>query len=101
MDPLDYQLAQTSAPRANSADGRVSARPAVLNLSATLDGHTRRWNDALRVGLHLYAAVCVRKVSARFAAPLPPGPKIIALNHANVTDVFLLPSVFPGNICFL
>jgi 1-acyl-sn-glycerol-3-phosphate acyltransferase len=34
-------------------------------------------------------------------APLPPGPKIIAFNHANVTDACLLPALFPGDLCFL
>jgi 1-acyl-sn-glycerol-3-phosphate acyltransferase len=55
----------------------------------------------MRSCLRLYAATCVRQLSVRCQAPLPPGPKIIALNHANVTDAFLLPSIFAGDVCFL
>jgi 1-acyl-sn-glycerol-3-phosphate acyltransferase len=68
---------------------------------ATSEGQTRAWNGVVRACLRLYAAVCVPGLSIRRQAPLPAGPKIIAINHANVTDPFLLPSIFPGLICAL
>jgi len=101
MDPFNHQLTPAATPRAASARGWANARPAPLDLPALPDTHTRRWNGGLRLCLQVYAATCVRRLSVCYQAPLPPGPKIIALNHANVTDAFLLPSVFPGDICFL
>lgn len=68
---------------------------------ATSDGQTRAWNGVVRACLRIYAAACVPSLSIRRQVPLPAGPKIIALNHANVTDPFLLPSIFPGRICAL
>ena len=55
----------------------------------------------LRLCFRLYAAACVRPASVQCQAPLPPGPKIIALNHANVTDACVLPSIFTGELCLL
>ena len=101
MHPLDCQLTHAPAPRAASAAGGVIGSRALAHLQETPDARTRRWNRAMRLCLRLYAATCVRQLSVRCQAPLPPGPKIIALNHANVTDAFLLPSIFPGDICFL
>jgi|SRR5579859_6189115 len=103
MDPLDCQLTHTPAPapRAAYVNSPVIARPAPVDLQETPGAQTRRWNRALRLCLRLYAATCVRQLSVRYQAPLPSGPAIIALNHANVTDVFLLPSIFPGDICCL
>src|SRR6266849_5857962 len=101
MDQLDCQLTRAPAPRAAYAQGRDSVRASLACLQERPDTQTRRWNGAMRLCLQVYAATCVRRLSIRYQAPLPPGPKIIALNHANVTDAFLLPSIFPGDICFL
>jgi 1-acyl-sn-glycerol-3-phosphate acyltransferase len=94
MDHLDCRLS-----RASQAPGWAIAR--LAQLSERPDAETGRWNTALRLCLRLYAAACVRQRSIRFQAPLPPGPKIIAFNHANVTDACLLPFIFPGDLCFL
>src|SRR5260370_39906875 len=103
MDQADCQLSHTPTPASRAAydSSRVIARPAPVALQETPDAQTRRWNGALRFCFQLYAAACVPQLSVRYQAPLPSGPKIIALNHANVTDAFLLPAVFPGDICFL
>src|SRR5437899_3206646 len=101
MDPLDSQLSHTPAPRAVCDNSLVIARSAPVDLQETPATQTRRWNGALRFCFQLHAATCVRQVSVHYQAPLPSGPKIIALNHANVTDACVLPSIFPGDICFL
>jgi 1-acyl-sn-glycerol-3-phosphate acyltransferase len=101
MDQADCQLEHAPAPRAAYANRPVIARAAPVDLQETSDAETRRWNGAMRLCLRLYAAICVRQLSVHYQTPLPSGPAIIALNHANVTDVFLLPAVFPGDICFL
>jgi 1-acyl-sn-glycerol-3-phosphate acyltransferase len=48
--------------------------------------------------LALYRLACIRAIKVRFQAELPEGPIIIAPNHPNATDAFVLPSVFPGKL---
>jgi len=101
MDHLDCQPQSSPATQFTQAQVRVSRGRAEVYRSEAPDGQIRRWNGLVRGMARLYATTSVRELSLRFQAPLPPGPKIIALNHANVTDAFLLPSIFPDVICFL
>jgi len=101
MDQLDCLMSTAPASRAPHAPGRVLARSALTQPAVRPDAETRRWNEVLRLCLRLYAITCVRRAAVHCQAPLPPGPKIIAFNHANVTDACLLPALFPGDLCFL
>ncbi len=44
--------------------------------------------------LKAYTGVCGIQVNVSGSYLLPPGPKIIAINHTNVSDMFFLPSLF-------
>jgi 1-acyl-sn-glycerol-3-phosphate acyltransferase len=101
MDQLDCQFSHSPARSTAKVIGRATTAAAPAYLPEAPAAPTLRWNALLRLCLRLVAAACVRQLSVHYETPLPPGPKIIALNHANVTDAFLLPAVIPGPICFL
>src|SRR5258708_1481990 len=101
MDQLGCQLTHSPAPSTAKVMGRANSAAAPACLPGASAGEARRWNEVLRLCVRVYAAACVRQLSVHYETPLPPGPKIIALNHANVTDAFLLPALVPGPICFL
>ncbi len=101
MDQLECQLKSSPAPGATLAEVPAARDAARSYPPSAPDPQIRWWNETVRILARLYAATCVRELSLRYQAPLPPGPLIIALNHANVTDAFLLPAIFPGVICFL
>ena len=101
MDHLDRQLQSSPAPQVTQTGVRAPRARASAYPPAAPDWQICWWNRVVRGMARLYAATCVRELSLCFQAPLPPGPKIIALNHANVTDAFLLPAIFPDVICFL
>jgi 1-acyl-sn-glycerol-3-phosphate acyltransferase len=48
--------------------------------------------------LKLFSLVCIREIRARRQTALPTVPKIIAANHPNATDAFVLPFVFPDKL---
>ena len=81
-------------------NSHISARTAIA-------GHSARPASEARGGpglayacawtlLKLYNLVCIGEIRARGQAGLPDGPKIIAANHPNATDGFVLPFVFPN-----
>src|SRR5437870_2866838 len=59
------------------------------------------WQALTRAGLRLGRRYWLRGVSAAREAATPAGPKIIALNHPNVTDAFVVPALFPDLLCGL
>ncbi len=50
--------------------------------------------DILGIVSKAYTGLCGIRVSVSGSYPLPPGPKIVAINHTNVSDMILLPSLF-------
>jgi len=101
MDQLDCQFNSSQALPAARAQVRAARAGTIAYPPSAPDAQIRLYSGALRLLARLYTATCVRELSLRYQAPLPPGPKIIALNHANVTDALFLPSIFPDVICFL
>ena len=51
--------------------------------------------------LGIYAHTLIRKIQIQGEELIPPGPKIIVANHANLTDAFILPSMFSEQLHFL
>jgi 1-acyl-sn-glycerol-3-phosphate acyltransferase len=80
-------------------------------LSASVDRPmARRWIAGVEPNLayacawsvlKLYNLVCIREIRVRGQTELPAAPKIIAANHPNVTDSFVVPFVFRGKLSCL
>jgi 1-acyl-sn-glycerol-3-phosphate acyltransferase len=72
---------------------------------AIVQAWTRRnMNTAYWIGrklLGLYRFFFIGKIYARGIEHIPPGPKIIVANHANVTDSFTLPLVMSEKLHFV
>lgn len=54
-----------------------------------------------RAIVRAYCALFIRTVHVEGLKDLPPGPKILAANHANVTDGFILPLLLGERLRFL
>ena len=59
------------------------------------------WYQLAKVITRTYAAVFMRSIDIEGAENLTQGPKIIAANHANATDCFLLPTIIKEKLHFL
>ncbi len=59
------------------------------------------WYALGRGVLRLYTLACVRAIRVHRADEVPAIPKIIAANHPNVSDGFVVPFVFPDRISCL
>lgn len=51
--------------------------------------------------LGIYVHTLIRKIQVQGVELIPPGPKIIVANHANLTDAFILPTLFSEQLHFL
>jgi len=56
--------------------------------------------SATKIILRMYQRIFFQRSQNQRDIPLHPGPKIIAANHANVTDGFFLSLCFPGEAAF-
>ena len=59
------------------------------------------WYKFVRGVLGIYVHTIIRKIQVQGEELIPSGPKIIVANHANLTDGFVLPQIFPEKLHFL
>lgn len=59
------------------------------------------WYKFVTGVLGIYVHTLIRKIQIQGEELIPLGPKIIVANHANLTDAFILPSIFPEQLHFL
>jgi 1-acyl-sn-glycerol-3-phosphate acyltransferase len=59
------------------------------------------WYKFVRGVLGIYVHTIIRKIQVQGEDLIPSGPKIIVANHANLTDVFVLPHLFTEKLHFL
>jgi 1-acyl-sn-glycerol-3-phosphate acyltransferase len=88
------------------ASVRPAARPAALDRAAVPWSLPRPLGAALSyAAFRALLRIVVRRwlggLALEQAGPLPPGPKIFALNHPNMTDFLLMPLVVPDYLCGL
>jgi len=59
------------------------------------------WYNLTKQILKGYLAVCIQKIHVKGEENLQPGPKIIAANHPNLSDGFVLPFIIKEKLHFL